>query len=256
MHDSKGRSVPDRHCVHWIDASGAENRAIVRTTEQHREGGADARNGSRLVVTGLACRRGERVLFRDFDLDLKPGELVWLRAANGYGKTTLLRVLVGLAKPEAGTIAWNPDVPFPERRPLLYLAHANAVKDDLTVAESVRTLVALHELSASEAAITDAIRRFGLHTRRNALIRTLSQGQRRRVALTRLCLSDPQSTWILDEPYDALDADGARLVSGLLAEHAARRGNALFTTHVPPAIEGGDPRIVQLDAMPVPPVAA
>ena len=174
--------------------------------------------------------------------------MVWLRAANGHGKTTLLRVLTGLAKPEAGSIAWNPGDASAANQPLLYLAHANALKDDLTVAESVRTLVELHGLAAPEAAMSDAIRRFGLHSRRNAPIRTLSQGQRRRVALTRLCLSDPQSTWMLDEPYDALDAEGVALVSDLLAEHVARRGNALLTSHVPPVIDGVALRAVHLDA--------
>lgn len=205
---------------------------------------ATSPQGRRLLVRDLACRRGERILFSGFDLDLAPGELIWLRAANGYGKTTLLRVLAGLAPPESGAIEWISSA----TRPLLYLAHANALKDDLTVAESLRYLVRLHRIDASDAAIADAIRRFGLHARRNAPIRFLSQGQRRRVALTRLVLSAPQATWILDEPCDALDSDGVALVGRLLAEHAARGGNALLTSHVPPVIDGVPVRTVHLDA--------
>ena len=207
------------------------------------------KSSSHLVVRGLACRRGERRLFERFDLDVAAGDLVWLRAANGYGKTTLLRVLAGLAKPDAGTIEWRADEPSPRGRPdsLLFLAHTNALKDDLTVVESVRLMVALHGLTASAGAIADAVERFGLHGRRHAPIRTLSQGQRRRVALTRLALSDPQATWILDEPYDALDVEGVALVSALLAEHAGRRGNVLFTSHVPPVLVGATARVVVLD---------
>jgi len=215
-------------------------------TTSHGDLDAGARASRTLTVDGLAGRRGERILFHDFDLFVAPGELVWLRAANGYGKTTLLRILAGLALPEAGTIRWSPA----SGPATVYLAHANALKDDLTVLESVRYQSTLHGLEASEAAIADAIRRFGLQSRRHAPIRTLSQGQRRRVALTRLCLSDPQSTWLLDEPWDALDAEGVALVSTLLDEHAARRGNALFTSHVPPAIDGL--RTVQFDALPAP----
>jgi len=196
-----------------------------------------------LVARGLACRRGDRILFERFDLDLRPGEPVWLRAANGYGKTTLLRVLAGLAKPEAGTIGWGDGA-----RPPLYLGHANALKDDLTVAESARFLADLHGPDVSEAAMTEAIRRLGLHTRRDAPIRTLSQGQRRRVALTRLCLSEPRAAWILDEPYDALDADGVATVSALLIDHAKRGGSALFTSHVAPVLDGASVTILQLDA--------
>lgn len=203
-----------------------------------------------LRLRGLACRRGERTLFHGFDLDLRSGELVWLRAANGYGKTTLLRVLAGLARPAAGSVEWPAADSTASHPQPLYLAHANALKDDLTVVESVRHLADLHGLAASHAAIDDAVRRFGLHTRRHAPIRTLSQGQRRRVALTRLCLSS-QATWLLDEPYDALDAVGATLVGDLLAAQVARGGSVLLTSHVAPSIADVDVRAVALDAPPV-----
>ena len=115
---------------------------------------------------------------------------MWLRAANGFGKTTLLRVLAGLAQPGAGSVEWRDD--DGSAGPPLYLAHANALKDDLTVAESLRYLVhALHGLDASDDSIGMAIRRLGLQAKPRAPIRTLSQGQRRRVALCRLCLSRP-----------------------------------------------------------------
>lgn len=201
-----------------------------------------------LNVRGLACRRGERMLFTGFHLDLSPGDLVWLRAANGFGKTTLLRTLAGLASPEAGSIAWHgASAADRDDRAPLYLAHGNALKDDLTVSESLRFLTRLHALDAEESTMTDAIRRFGLQARRHAPIRSLSQGQRRRVALMRLCLSAARPVWLLDEPYDALDADGVRVVGELLAEHAARRGSVLFTSHVPPTTGGSAVRTVHLD---------
>ncbi len=200
----------------------------------------------RLVVRGLAVRRGDRVLFRDFDLDVAPGEVIWLRAANGYGKTSLLRLLAGLAKPESGSIAWTV-----AGGPVLYLAHANALKDDLTVGESLRHLARLHALDRTDAAIVEAIHRLGLSARRHAPIRTLSQGQRRRVALAHLCLSDAMTPWILDEPFDALDADGAAVVGELIAGHAAGGGLVVLTSHVPPpALDGRALRTIALDAAP------
>ena len=237
------------YSVYGTDANGQEIRYAVRTLPGHRDGKSVLPSSLHLVVRGLACRRGDHRLFEGFDLDVEAGELVWLRAANGYGKTTLLRVLAGLAKPDAGSIAWHHGDLDLGGRPeaIVFLAHTNALKDDLTVEESVRLLVALHRLDASTPAIDDAVRRFGLHARRHAPIRTLSQGQRRRVALTRLALSHPQATWILDEPYDALDVEGVALVGALLVEHAARRGNVLFTSHVPPVLVGATARIVALD---------
>jgi len=197
----------------------------------------------RLRARGVACERGERRLFSDFDFTLSAGGIVWLRAANGFGKTSLLRVIAGLAQPTAGSIEWREP-----RAPLLYLAHANALKDDLTIVESLRYLARLHGLESSDTKLADAIRRFGLQSRRRAPIGTLSQGQRRRVALMRLCLSPPQTTWLLDEPYDALDSEGSVLVSSLLAEHAGRGGCVLFTSHVAPDIAGVPMQSIQLDA--------
>ena len=203
---------------------------------------ANDRSDWHLRVRGLACERGERRLFSDLSLAIAAGDIVWLRAANGFGKTSLLRVIAGLAQATAGTIEWREP-----RSPLLYLAHANALKDDLTIAESLRYLSRLHGLEASDATLTDAMRRFGLQSRRHAPIRRLSQGQRRRVALTRLCLSPPQATWLLDEPYDALDSEGSALVSSLLSEHAMRGGCVLFTSHVAPEIPDIALQSLQLD---------
>jgi heme exporter protein A len=209
---------------------------------ERTDGPASKGEAARLSARDLACRRGNRLLFSAVDFDLEAGDAVWLRAANGYGKTSLLRILAGLAKPEAGTV----ETRFETHRPL-YLAHANALKDDLTVAESLLYLVKLHDLAASEDAQSAAIERFGLHARRGAPIRTLSQGQRRRVALTRLCLSPSSATWLLDEPYDALDQEASALVSTLIADHAARGGSVLLTSHVAPDIAGM--RTLQLDAI-------
>lgn len=203
--------------------------------------------GRSLDIRGLACSRGGRTLFRDVDLALAPGELVWLRAANGYGKTTLLRAVVGLLEPDAGTIAWSGAEGSPAA-PLYFVAHTNALKGDLTIVESLAHHARLHGLAVDSAALDATLRRFGLHARRDAPTRALSQGQRRRVALATLAIGDPVATWILDEPYDALDSDGTALVDALLVEHATAGGSALFTSHVRPTLDSSRLRIVQFDA--------
>lgn len=191
--------------------------------------------GQTLTLQGVACSRGGRRLFDGFDLVLAPGRLVWLRAANGAGKTTLLRAVAGLLRPDAGTIAWSR--PSPVR---FYLAHANGLKGDLTVIESLAHHAALHGLAVTRHTIDGAVARFGLDARGRAPVRALSQGQQRRVALAALALSPHGATWILDEPYDALDAHGTALVDALLATHADAGGNALVTSHVPPAGIGAE----------------
>ena len=199
---------------------------------------------ARLRVAGVTCRRGERTLFRDLDFAVGPGQIVWVRGANGQGKTTLLRTLAGLSAPEAGEIAWQD--PTPQLR-LVYLAHANALKEDLTVAESLRFLLALADEAPTSAELDVALARFGLSSRRHAPVRTLSQGQRRRVALARLAVPAAPRTWLLDEPFDALDAAGIETLNTLLAEHARRGGSVVLTSHVPLTLVDPAPLVVTIE---------
>jgi len=193
-----------------------------------------------LATEALACRRGARVLFTDLNLTVQPGQVVWVRGANGQGKTSLLRLLAGLSRPEAGRIDHDAG------RERVYIGHANALKDDLTVTESLRFLSRLHGFDTAADALDAALRRFGLHSRRQAPVRTLSQGQRRRVALARLCLAPAHALWLLDEPFDALDAEGVQALNSLLAEHAGRGGSVLLTSHVPLTLSSPVPTTLQL----------
>jgi len=205
------------------------------------------RDGSatHLRVRGLECRRGERALFRGLDFAVRPGEIVWLRGANGQGKTTLLRTLAGLSAPEAGEIAWSG---ADRHARFVYLAHANALKEELTIAESLRFLLAVAGEPPASAAVDAALARFDLASRRHAAVRTLSQGQRRRVALARLALLAAPSTWLLDEPFDALDASGIDALNALIVEHAQRGGSTVLTSHVPLRIAKPVPIVVQLES--------
>ena len=187
-----------------------------------------------LAIQDLACRRGQRRLFSGVSFDVRPGTATWLRGRNGRGKTSLLRLAAGLATPEAGAVTWGgvpvrraPDLPG--RR--VYIGHASALKDDLTLSESLRFLAALHGRPDDAASVRAALDGMGLGARVDAPVRTLSQGQRRRGALARLALERQAALWILDEPYDALDTDGLAAVNRLLREHLARGGSALLTSH-------------------------
>jgi heme exporter protein A len=203
-----------------------------------------------LAARALACRRGERLLFDGLDLELRPGQLLWLRGANGRGKTSLLRLLAGLSHPASGEVLRADRA----RRGLVYIAHANALKDDLSALENLQFLARLHGDAADAPACTEALRRFGLAGRRHAPVRTLSQGQRRRVALARLALAQARPLWILDEPYDALDAEGCATVNTLLAAHAAAGGAAVLTSHLDPGLTDPAPTLLQLDAAPALPL--
>ncbi len=201
-----------------------------------------------LAAENLACRRGNRVLFRGLNFTLAAGRSLWLRGRNGCGKTSLLRLAAGLSLPEAGQITWagtpvRRHAGYAPRR--VYVGHANALKDDLSASESLRFLAAMHGRSADAASVQRALERVGMASRRDALVRTLSQGQRRRASLARLALEHLASLWILDEPYDALDIEGVAVVDALLCEHLARGGSVLLTSHQAPG--PGAPPMAEID---------
>jgi heme exporter protein A len=195
-----------------------------------------------LVAQQLACRRGRRLLFSGLNLALDRGSLLWLRGTNGSGKTSLMRMLAGLAPVEAGTISYG-GVPIAKARAdwhaaLVYIGHTNALKDDLTLAEALAFQARLHGRHATPESVLQALGVVGIDSRAQALVRTLSQGQRRRGALARLALDDEARTWILDEPFDALDREGIERLNGLILANVARGGSVLLTSHQAVALPG------------------
>lgn len=190
-----------------------------------------------LAAQALACRRGRRLLFQGLDLALAAGSITWLRGTNGSGKTSLMRILAGLSQPAEGQVQW-PAGADAAPAALIYIGHANALKDDLTLAEALAFLGRLSGIDDAAARVPQALERLGLSARRAAPVRTLSQGQRRRGALARLALDDAPRCWILDEPYDALDRSSVETLSALIEAHAARGGAVLLTSHQDVALAG------------------
>ena len=210
-----------------------------------------AANPCVLQACDLGGQRGDRALFEHLELVLEPGAVVWLRGRNGRGKTSLLRLLAGLATPMAGEVrvhGVSQRQAGPQgRRSLVYIGHQNALKDDLTAAEALRFLARTRGDRPDDETLAQALQRLGVRGSRHAPVRTLSQGQRRRVALARLALCMHAELWLLDEPFDALDADGIAALNGLLSEHAARGGATLLTSHQTPSLLDPVPRVFDLD---------
>jgi heme exporter protein A len=121
---------------------------------------------------------------------------------------------------------------------LVYMGHANALKDDLTAMEALRFLTTIHGRACPQDRLDAALRRVGVFHRRKLPVRMLSQGQRRRVALARLALEQNAGFWVLDEPFDALDDAGIGMVQELFRDNVQRGGTVLFTSHIPVRPEG------------------
>ena len=188
-----------------------------------------------LSVDALACVRGERRLFADLSFTLAPHTLLAVRGANGSGKTSLLRMLCGLLSPAAGSIAWNGNDIHAAREEycahIAYVGHLNGVKDDLSGLENLSFAARTAGIITSTENADAALRELGLDGFQCLPCKNLSQGQRRRVALARLCLSASRPLWVLDEPFTALDAAALALMQGLLEMHLQRGGMVVLTTH-------------------------
>ena len=189
-----------------------------------------------LSATEIECIRGTRRLFAGVSFTLEPGECLFVQGPNGSGKTSLLRILCGLARPESGEVRWNaePIAALAEeyRAVLAYCGHANALKDDLTPSENLLAAAALAGQPASRERARAALDALGVGQLDALPVRALSQGQKRRVALARLARA-ARRLWILDEPLTSLDARAAETLAGLVDAHLAKGGIAVLTSHQP-----------------------
>ena len=157
-----------------------------------------------------------------------------MTGANGVGKTSLLRMVCGLAPIESGQILWNGASIHAQREvyreDLCYLGHLNALQESMTVDENLIFTAALAGNATDAAQRQQVLAHFGVRGRGGQLVRHLSQGQKRRVALSRLALSQAR-LWVLDEPFVAMDEAGVRMLADLIAAHLGKGGLAVLTSH-------------------------
>ena len=187
-----------------------------------------------LKAVDLGVCRGEELLFSGQSFEIYPGQGLQLQGHNGCGKTTLLRALCTLIPLDEGKLYWRGEL-LPGAREdyfsdMTFSGHDAGLKDNLTAIENLRYNGALRSTDLSRC--EEVLQQMGLSGRENLPCRALSAGQRRRVNLARILLSDAL-VWILDEPLTALDANGVALVETLMAEQLKRGGVVLYSTHQP-----------------------
>lgn len=194
-----------------------------------------------LEARAVSCMRGERELFSGLSLQVLPGQCLYIRGENGVGKTSLLRLLTGLASPESGEVLWNGHSIKKDaseyRSQLLFLGHRDALKEDLSALENLRMYAAIDGGALSEQDAFASLWRFGLKGREDLPVNCLSAGQKKRVLMARMVTRRAQ-VWILDEPFNALDANAVLELQGLIAEHLESGGLAVLTSHQPLTIPG------------------
>ena len=169
-----------------------------------------------------------------------------VEGANGSGKTSLLRILAGLSLASEGQVLWDGKDIHKQRSfyfsKVAYLGHTLGIKSDLSPLENLKITLALASFPFDETAVYRALEQTGLSGKEDVPARSLSAGQKQRVALARL-LACPAKLWIMDEPFTALDASGVSLVRDLLETHLRRGGLVVLTSHQAVEVRGDVVRV-------------
>lgn len=204
----------------------------------------------RLQGENLHLWRGERHVLRGVGFDLRGGEVLQITGSNGAGKTSLLRTLCGFMYPEEGRVLWDgADVRKDMQAfhgELAYVGHEPPLKADLTGRENLHYWVGVRR-SLTAAELDEALELVGARPFADRFVRTLSAGQKRRVALAALRLLGA-ALWLLDEPTTNLDAAGQKLVGRLIEEQVAQGGLVVAAVHHPLTVEQGRVRQLELAA--------
>ena len=192
------------------------------------------KNMNRLELNNIACERGENRLFEGCSASICSGEWIQIEGHNGIGKTSLLRILAGLALPAEGQVLWN-GIPIHQDREayyseLFYLGHHAGVKPELTPWENLRFYQKIQGLDLDDETLWAALDKVALIGREDLPCSHLSAGQQRRVALAKLWLTK-QKLWILDEPFTAIDKKGVASLISHIEQHCANEGMVIFTSH-------------------------
>lgn len=189
-----------------------------------------------LAARDLACRRGDRILFRGVAFALGPGEALHLSGPNGIGKSSLIRILAGLMRPYAGTVARQGGVALVDER--------LALDGHLPLG---RALAFWHKIDGTTPGADDP---FGLADLADVPVRYLSTGQKKRAALARLAAARAP-IWLLDEPLNGLDTAWAAKAQAGIEAHRARGGLVVIASHQPLALAGLQ-TLAMADHVPVP----
>ena len=186
---------------------------------------------SKLIVNNLSCQRGYKLLFENLSFELNSGEVLKVSGPNGSGKTSLMKILAGLSSFETGSIDYDDTKINSERYNLdfLYLGHLAALSPELSCLENLKYTMRLGNDNL-DLDFSDALKKVGLEKFENELVGKLSAGQKKRIALSLLFITQSK-VWLLDEPFSALDSRAIKIIETRVEDHCNSGGICILTTH-------------------------
>jgi len=173
------------------------------------------------IAKNLSCKKGDQYLFRNLSFSISPGELLFVKGPNGSGKTSLLKILAGLSSPDKGSLI---------RGEMSYCGHKEGHKAILTPFENIKNYCAIAGVKESKNEIIEVLTQLEIFSLMHIPCQRLSAGQRKKVALSSLILSQ-KKIWIVDEPFTSLDSRSIEKVSDMFKGHLKQGGAMIMASH-------------------------
>ena len=188
-----------------------------------------------LEVSSIYLYRNRKQVFKDFSLNLKNSEIILLEGENGVGKTSLLNMISGLINPDKGFIKICRksiiELGNHKKKIFTYIPDKNCLKENLSVNENLKSWLKLSNLKVNDNSYQKALNTFSIDNIQETLVKSLSHGQKKKVALTKLLFSKSK-LWLLDEPLNGIDSKTITILKQIMVQHIKKNGSILFSSHV------------------------
>ena len=181
-----------------------------------------------LEVKNISLSRNDNSILSNINLELNTSSVINIHGRNGCGKTSLLKIIVGITEPTGGVI--NNNILSNDNKNITYIGHKHGIKNNLTLSENILFEPSIY--NDKHKNIDDMIKRYQMDKYKDYLSKNLSHGQKKKISLIKASLSNAK-VWVIDEPYSALDKDAIKILDSCIDEHLSNKGSVIMTNHEP-----------------------